>query len=130
MKMEYVDHLVLTVREMKKTSDFYNKILGMEVTVLPDERRELKFGRQKINLQEDGKPYGPASNYGRFWNGNLCFITKTPMEEILKILTDNNIVIEDGPGTRIGATGKIYSVYFRDPEQNLIEVSNHLDDNR
>ncbi len=125
MKIERLDHLVLTVKNMKRSCEFYSKIFDVNIEVLPDGRRELKFGNQKINLQQEDKAYGPKSNYGRSWNGNLFFITRTPMKDILRKLAKNTIPIEDGPGMRSGAMGQIHSVYFHDPEKNLIEVSNY-----
>ena len=125
LAIECIDHLVLTVRDMQRTSAFYQNVLGMSVQLLPDGRVELKFGRYKINLQQEGRSYGPKSNFGRFWNGNLCFITKNSMDEILEVLHHRAVPIEDGPGYRIGATGRIHSVYVLDPEKNLVEISTY-----
>jgi catechol 2,3-dioxygenase-like lactoylglutathione lyase family enzyme len=118
MQIEGLDHLVLTVGDVGRTRDFYERALGMEAVVFGEGRHALAFGAQKINLHEAGVPI-PGS-------ADLCFLTNTPMAEVVEHLGANGIEILEGPVRRTGATGPLLSVYCRDPDQNLIEVSNRL----
>jgi len=129
MKINKLDHLVLTVGDIKKTCDFYTNVLGMEIVHFQEGRKALQFGNQKINLHQLGKEFRPHALRPTLGSADLCFITETPMEEIVEHLTKNNIPILEGPVYRTGAKGKILSVYVRDPDQNLIELSNYSSDN-
>jgi catechol 2,3-dioxygenase-like lactoylglutathione lyase family enzyme len=125
--VQSLDHLVLTVRNMDATLCFYEQALGMvaERFVVADgsTRMALKFGAQKINLHQAGAEFEPKSNRPTPGSADLCFLTQTPLEEWQDHLTKQGIPIEQGPVPRTGATGPILSLYLRDPDQNLIEVS-------
>ncbi|WP_267402846.1 MULTISPECIES: VOC family protein [unclassified Chryseobacterium] len=125
MEIQNIDHLVLTVADIDKTIDFYTQILGFEVVIFGDNRKALTFGNQKINLHQKGKEFEPKAEYPTSGSADLCFIATTDIHEVLKELQDKNIEIIEGIVDRTGALGKIKSVYFRDPDLNLIEVSNY-----
>ncbi|NLR62289.1 VOC family protein [Chitinophaga polysaccharea] len=127
MIITHLDHLVITVKSLAVTCDFYAKILGMEIITFGDDRKALRFGQQKINLHEKGREISPMAALPTMGSADLCFISATPVEDILRELQDNNIpVLEGGIVERTGANGKIRSVYFRDPDGNLLEVSNYI----
>lgn len=127
MEINRLDHLVLTVKNVADTCKFYNEILGMEIITFGNNRKALLFGSQKINLHEKGHEIDPKAAFPTSGSGDLCFIANTPVEKVLEELQDKNIpVLEGGIVERTGATGKIRSVYFRDPDNNLLEVSNYL----
>ncbi|MEN4762031.1 VOC family protein [Chryseobacterium sp. C39-AII1] len=125
MEIQKIDHLVLTVADIDKTIDFYTQILGFEVVTFGDNRKALTFGNQKINLHQKGKEFEPKAEYPTSGSADLCFIATTDIHEVLKELQHKNIEIIEGIVDRTGALGKIKSVYFRDPDLNLIEVSNY-----
>ena len=128
VSLERIDHIVFTVRDIAETCGFYARVLGMRVeTYVYDgvERRALHFGEQKINLHEAGKEFSPRAHRPAPGAIDICFITKTPIDEVVAHLSDCDVAIADGPGVRSGACGPMRSVYFRDPDQNLIEVSNY-----
>ncbi len=127
MKIDHLDHLVLTVASLEKTCDFYSRILGFEVVTFQGNRKALKFGHQKINLHQTGHEFEPKALSPTAGSGDLCFIAETPIDQVIKELQTANITIEIGPVERTGACGKIRSVYLRDPDQNLIEISNYLE---
>jgi catechol 2,3-dioxygenase-like lactoylglutathione lyase family enzyme len=125
----HLDHLVLTVKDIPTTCDFYQHVLGMEVITFGEGRagrKALRFGQQKINLHEIGVEIPPEAASPLPGSGDLCFITDTPIPQVIAHLTTCGVAIEVGPVERTGAVGKILSVYFRDPDGNLIEVSNAL----
>lgn len=126
IKIERLDHLVLTVRSIKETCEFYSKVLGMDVETFGENRKALKFGTQKINLHQVGKEFEPKAAKPTSGSGDICLISSTPIETVAVHLSALAVEIEDGPVQRTGATGPIISLYFRDPDQNLIEVSNYL----
>jgi catechol 2,3-dioxygenase-like lactoylglutathione lyase family enzyme len=123
--IDRLDHLVLTVANMDATVAFYTSVLGMEPVTFGD-RKALRFGEQKINLHQSGKEFEPKAAHPMPGSGDLCFITKTSIEDVILHLQSQQIPIELGPVDRIGAVGKLLSVYLRDPDFNLIEISNHL----
>ncbi len=125
MKINRLDHLVLTVKDINITVDFYVNILGMEKEVFKENRIALKFGEQKINLHALGNEFEPKAANIKEGSADLCFITDTPLEEVISHLKSFNIKIEEGPIKRTGALGCINSVYIRDPDFNLIEISNY-----
>ena len=125
MEISSIDHLVLTVTNINMSCEFYNKILGMEVVKFGDNRIALKFGQQKINLHESGKELEPGASMPTPGSADLCLISPTPMNEIIPYLQQHDVNIIEGPVQRNGATGSIVSVYFRDPDLNLIEVCNY-----
>lgn len=125
MKIKNIDHLVLTVADIKKTVDFYTSILGFEVVTFGENRKALTFGNQKINLHQKGKEFEPKAEHPTCGSADLCFISETDIHEVLQELKEKNIEIIEGIVERTGALGKIQSVYFRDPDLNLIEISNY-----
>lgn len=126
MKIDYLDHLVLTVKSIPATCDFYSTALGMEVVNFGQNRKALQFGTQKINLHELGNEFEPKAQHPTPGSADLCFITSIPVTEVLQHLKRCDVPIVAGPVKRTGALGPIESVYFRDPDLNLIEVSNYL----
>ncbi|MGI9352589.1 MAG: VOC family protein [Rhizobiaceae bacterium] len=122
--IERIDHIVLTVRSVEKTCEFYERVLSMGCETFGDGRKALKFGSQKINLHEAGKEFEPKSHTPTSGSGDFCLITATPIEDVVQHLKEVGIEIEDGPVPRTGAQGNLNSVYFRDPDLNLVEVSN------
>jgi catechol 2,3-dioxygenase-like lactoylglutathione lyase family enzyme len=125
MKIDRLDHLVLTVADIERTCEFYTRVLGMEVVHFGDNRTALKFGRQKINLHQSDKIPGLVADKPTPGSGDLCFITATALAEVIAYLAHCGVPIVAGPGPRAGAIGTIQSVYIRDPDQNLIEISNY-----
>lgn len=125
MQVDRLDHLVLTVKDIAQTCEFYGAVLGMQTITFGDNRTALTFGRQKINLHEHGKDLNLVAHYPTPGSADLCFITKTPLAEVFEHLRRHEVEILAGPITRHGALGPIESVYFRDPDRNLIEVSNY-----
>jgi len=125
MKINRLDHFVLTVKDLEVTVEFYEEILGMEKLVFGDNRYALKFGQQKINLHELGNEFEPKAHNVMSGSADLCFITDTPITEVMTHLSEHQVKITEGPVKRTGAVGDILSVYFRDPDSNLIEVSNY-----
>jgi len=128
MKIDRLDHLVLTVADVTKTCEFYERVLGMETVTFGAGRKALAFGQQKINLHQSGKEFEPKAVKPTPGSGDLCFIASTPLPEVVQHLKAKRIDIVEGPVARTGATGLMQSVYFRDPDGNLIEVSNYADD--
>jgi catechol 2,3-dioxygenase-like lactoylglutathione lyase family enzyme len=118
-----LDHLVLTVRSVEATCAFYAGVLGMEVVTFGEGRKALKFGSQKINLHEQGKEFEPKGAQPTPGSADLCFVTDAPLSEVIEHLNSVGVPILEGPVVRTGAVGPIRSVYFRDPDANLIEVS-------
>ena len=127
MKINRLDHLVLTVNNIEATCSFYKRVLGMKVVVFGGGRKALSFGAQKINLHQKGKEYEPKALKPIPGSADLCFITSVPISEVITHLNSCGIEIIEGPAIRTGATGPIISIYFRDPDLNLIEVSNYED---
>jgi catechol 2,3-dioxygenase-like lactoylglutathione lyase family enzyme len=125
MKIDRLDHLVLTVRDVDATCAFYERALGMAVVTFGEGRRALAFGRQKINLHPAGREFEPKADRPTPGSADLCLIAAVPLEEAIAHLRACGVDIVEGPVTRTGATGPIRSVYFRDPDRNLIEVSTY-----
>ncbi len=126
MKISRIDHIVLTVRDIEATVVFYQTALGMDVETFGEGRTALKFGSQKINLHQYGKEFEPRAESPTPGSGDLCFITKTPLDEAIKHIQNQGVKIIEGPVDRTGAQGAIVSFYFRDPDSNLIEVANYV----
>ncbi|MCG5243734.1 VOC family protein [Azospirillum doebereinerae] len=120
-----IDHLVLTVASIAATCDFYSRVLGMEVVTFAGGRKALSFGAQKFNLHEVGHEFDPKARRPTAGSADFCLITETPLDAVVAHLAAQNVVIEEGPVDRTGATGPIRSVYFRDPDGNLVEVSTY-----
>jgi catechol 2,3-dioxygenase-like lactoylglutathione lyase family enzyme len=125
MEIHHLDHLVLTVADIEKTVQFYTIILGFQVVTFGDNRKALTFGNQKINLHQKGHEFEPKAEHPTSGSADLCFISKTDIHEVLEELKLKNVEIIEGIVDRTGATGKIKSIYFRDPDMNLIEISNY-----
>ncbi|MCE1242602.1 VOC family protein [Oryzomicrobium sp.] len=125
MQIDRLDHLVLTVRDIDATCDFYARVMGMEAVTFGAGRRALSFGRQKINLHQAGKEFEPKAERPTPGSADLCFITATPLEAAMAHVRAAGVTIVEGPVARTGAVGPIQSFYFRDPDLNLIEVSNY-----
>ncbi|MBX4932833.1 MULTISPECIES: VOC family protein [Rhizobium] len=126
IRIDHLDHLVLTVADIAATCDFYARILGMSVETFAEGRKALKFGRQKINLHQAGHEFEPKAKHPVPGSGDLCFITETPLADVISHLQASGVAVEEGPVERTGATGRLRSVYFRDPDGNLIEVSHSI----
>jgi len=125
MKIKSLDHLVLTVKDIESTCKFYSEILGMEVVEFKQGRKALTFGVQKINLHKKDKEFEPKASCPTVGSSDLCFVVDTELCEVEKHLKENNIELIEGPVSRTGAMGEIISVYFRDPDGNLLELSNY-----
>ncbi len=130
MEIERLDHLVLTVDGIETTTAFYAKVLGMKIVTFAGGRKALAFGAQKINLHEQGKEFEPKAHRPTPGSADICFITQTALSEVISHLKACGVGILEGPVRRTGAQGPIESVYFRDPDMNLIEVSNYIHSER
>lgn len=126
MKIDRLDHLVLTVADIERTCAFYSGILGFEVLRFGEGRVALGFGNQKINLHQTGKEFEPKALRPTAGSGDLCFIATTPVDDVMRELNAAGVAIEEGPVGRTGAIGRIRSIYLRDPDQNLLEISNYV----
>lgn len=129
-ELNAIDHLVLTVTDLETTLAFYS-VLGMTPDSFepPDgtKRWALKFGHQKINLHLAGHEFEPKAHSPKPGSTDICFLSDTALAQWQTHLSDHGVAIEQGPATRTGATGPIISLYIRDPDQNLIEISNHAE---
>lgn len=125
MKISRLDHLVLTVRDVEAACSFYSLVLGMEVVTFGGGRKALLFGSQKINLHEKGSEFEPKAEAPTPGSADLCFISDIPLDQVAEFLREQGVDIEEGPVERTGATGKITSLYIRDPDRNLIEISTY-----
>jgi catechol 2,3-dioxygenase-like lactoylglutathione lyase family enzyme len=125
VRVSRLDHLVLTVASIDATVSFYTGILGMTAVTFGAGRTALTFGTSKINLHEAGRELEPRALHPTPGSADVCFIVDDDIRELITELTDAGIAIEEGPVERTGATGPIVSCYLRDPDQNLIELSNY-----
>lgn len=126
--IDHLDHLVLTTAKEVECVDFYTRVLGMRLESFiggtpPVERKAFKFGNQKINLHIKGREFEPKADIPTPGSLDLCFIADCPLEKVIEKLAAESWPIIEGPVMRTGATQKINSVYVRDPDQNLIEIS-------
>ncbi len=128
--IDALDHLVLTVRDPAATVQFYVGVLGMREATAQgapgDGRLALHFGDQKLNVHVAGSEPSPHASSATPGSADLCFVTRTPVEGVLRVLDEHGIDVEQGPVERIGATGPLLSVYVRDPDGNLVELANRL----
>ena len=122
--IDALDHIVLTVADIEATCTFYREVLGMEVAHFGAGRTALAFGGQKINLHPAGREFEPKAHRPTPGSADLCLLTRLAMEDVLARLATRGVPVLEGPVARTGARGPILSVYFRDPDGNLIEVSN------
>ena len=125
IKIDRIDHVVLTVFDIQRTLDFYQRVLGMEPVTFAGGRRGLSFGRQKFNLHQAGREFEPKALKPAPGTMDFCLITEAPLAEVMESLKSHGVAIIEGPVDKTGATGPIKSVYFRDPDGNLVEVSNY-----
>jgi catechol 2,3-dioxygenase-like lactoylglutathione lyase family enzyme len=124
--IDRIDHIVLTVRDVAKTSDFYGRVLGMRVVRFgADGRTALHFGQTKINLHQAGREFEPKAAAPTPGSGDICLITRTPLDSVADHLRACGVEILLGPVGKEGAAGALTSLYFRDPDGNLVEVSNY-----
>jgi catechol 2,3-dioxygenase-like lactoylglutathione lyase family enzyme len=124
--IDHLDHIVLTTRDLEGCIRFYRDVLGMKLESFrtPNETRQaLKYGNQKINLHEWGKEFTPRAHVAAPGTLDLCFIAAVPLDEVIAKLKASGVPIIEGPVAKTGATGPIRSVYVRDPDLNLIEIS-------
>lgn len=126
MQVERLDHLVLTVKDITATVNFYTSVMGMEKVIFGEGRIALSFGNQKINLHQQGNEFEPKAGHVQPGSADLCFIIRQPLAEAIEHLNRCQVRVIDGPVERTGARGKILSAYFRDPDNNLVEISNDL----
>ncbi|GGJ80788.1 VOC family protein [Pseudomonas matsuisoli] len=124
MNISHLDHLVLTVADIDASVDFYERVLGMQALTFGEGRKALAFGHQKINLHQVGKEFEPKAERPTAGSADLCFIVSTSLEAVVEHLRAQGVSVLEGPVRRTGATGPILSVYLRDPDLNLIELSN------
>ena len=126
MEIDRIDHFVLTVHDINETCKLYSRVFGMQVVTFEGGRRALLFGNQKINLHEAGKELEPKALNPTAGSGDVCFITRIPLEHVIDRIRSCGVEIVDGPVRRTGAVGPIESIYVRDPDGNLIEIANYL----
>lgn len=126
IRIDHLDHLVLTLASVDASCDFYARVLGMKVETFAGDRKALSFGNQKINLHRKGHEFEPKAIRPTPGSADLCFIAETAIEDVIAHLGASGIAMEEGPVDRTGAMGPMVSVYFRDPDGNLVEVSNYL----
>jgi catechol 2,3-dioxygenase-like lactoylglutathione lyase family enzyme len=125
MKIDSIDHVVFTVKDINATCDFYTKVLGMEVVTFGEGRKALAFGSQKINLQQSGRESTLIAEKPTPGSADICFVTCVPVSEVIVHLNSCGVRLVGGPVERNGAKGMMTAVYFRDPDLNLVEVSNY-----
>jgi catechol 2,3-dioxygenase-like lactoylglutathione lyase family enzyme len=129
MKIDSLDHLVLTVKDIGATCEFYAKVLGMEVITFGENRKALSFGSQKINLQQLGRESTLKADKPTPGSADVCFITSVSLSDVIAHLNSCGVKLIGGPVERNGARGLMMSLYFRDPDMNLIEVANYVSGN-
>jgi catechol 2,3-dioxygenase-like lactoylglutathione lyase family enzyme len=125
MKIDRLDHLVFTVRDLPAIIAFYTRVLGFREITFGAGRKALGFGQQKINLHTPEQPFEPRAHRPTAGSADLYFITSTPLEAVVEHLKACSVAIEEGPVPRRGALGPITSIYLRDPDSNLIEISSY-----
>jgi len=126
IRIDRIDHFVLTVADIAATCAFYETALGMAVVEFGAGRKALAFGGQKINLHQTGREFEPKARHPTGGSADFCLTTTLPLDEVIAHLGRCGITIEDGPVARTGARGPLASVYIRDPDGNLVEISNEL----
>ncbi|WP_440764041.1 VOC family protein [Natronorubrum sp. DTA7] len=126
MNLTGIDHFVLTVEDVEATCEFYED-LGAEIVTFGDDRKALRFGEQKINLHPVDTDVEPVAREPTSGGGDFCLVTETPIEDVERRLRERDVEIIAGPVDRTGAVGPITSVYFRDPDGNLVEIGRYDD---
>nr|3HUH_A Chain A, Virulence protein STM3117 [Salmonella enterica subsp. enterica serovar Typhimurium]3HUH_B Chain B, Virulence protein STM3117 [Salmonella enterica subsp. enterica serovar Typhimurium]3HUH_C Chain C, Virulence protein STM3117 [Salmonella enterica subsp. enterica serovar Typhimurium]3HUH_D Chain D, Virulence protein STM3117 [Salmonella enterica subsp. enterica serovar Typhimurium] len=127
MIIDRIDHLVLTVSDISTTIRFYEEVLGFSAVTFKQNRKALIFGAQKINLHQQEMEFEPKASRPTPGSADLCFITSTPINDVVSEILQAGISIVEGPVERTGATGEIMSIYIRDPDGNLIEISQYVE---
>ena len=125
MQITNIDHIVLTVKDIDATVQFYESVLGMVAEYFGQGRVALKFGSQKINLHRHGNEFEPKASQPLPGSEDICFITSTELDAAMEHVKSHGVQIIEGPVPRTGANGSIVSFYFRDPDNNLIEVATY-----
>lgn len=125
MKIKQIDHLVLTVKDIAASCRFYTTVLGMEEVGFGQGRKAVVFGNQKINFHQCGQEFEPRALHPKSGSGDLCFITDDPISDVIEHMQSCGVKIIEGPAVRTGARGSMTSIYIRDPDQNLIEISTY-----
>lgn len=129
MNITAIDHVVLTVADMERTIAFYTQVLGMTLATFGDNRKALCFGQQKFNLHQKGNEILPNAQHANAGTIDICLLTDTPLPDVMATLQAHGVeILENGIVPRTGAVGKIHSVYCRDPDGNLIEISQYVDE--
>lgn len=126
MRIERLDHLVLTAKDLQATIHFYARVLGMEAVEFQPGRFALHFGEQKINLHRAGREFEPKARLPTPGSEDLCFVVPIPIGEVVEHVRGLGVTIEQGPVDRTGALGPMRSVYLRDPDGNLIEIASYV----
>ncbi|HFW1292728.1 TPA: VOC family protein [Salmonella enterica subsp. enterica serovar Virchow] len=126
MIIDRIDLLVLTVSDISTTIRFYEEVLGFSAVTFKQNRKALIFGAQKINLHQQEMEFEPKASRPTPGSADLCFITSTPINDVVSEILQAGISIVEGPVERTGATGEIMSIYIRDPDGNLIEISQYV----
>ncbi len=126
MRVQRIDHVVLTVRDIDRTLSFYERTLGLRPVTFGDGRRALAFGDQKLNLHRAGREFEPRARAPTPGSADLCFTTDVPLAEVIDHLARVGVAIELGPVDKTGARRSLRSIYFRDPDGNLVEVANEV----
>jgi catechol 2,3-dioxygenase-like lactoylglutathione lyase family enzyme len=124
IRIDSLDHIVFTVRDPEATIAFYCNVLGMTQETFAGGRIALHFGKQKINLHVAGKEFEPKAEHPMAGSADVCFLTSVPLDEVVETLGTHGVAIVQGPVAKTGAQGPLRSVYVRDPDLNLIEISN------
>ena len=127
MRVLRIDHVVLTVSDVDRTIAFYQRVLGMTAVSFGEGRRALAFGDQKLNLHQAGREFEPKALRPTPGGIDVCFTTDVPLDDVAAHLRSQSVVVEHGPVDKVGARSALRSLYFRDPDGNLIEVSNEVD---
>jgi len=126
MKVKKIDHVVLTVADVDRSTEWYRRALGMEPVTFGKGRRALAFGEQKLNLHRAGREFEPKAAHPTPGSSDLCFVTAVPLDMVIAHLRGVGVAIEAGPVSKVGAQRSLRSVYVRDPDGNLIEISNEM----
>jgi len=126
VKVERIDHVVLTVADVERTIAFYERALGMRAVTFGEGRRALAFGDQKLNLHEAGREFTPHASAPLPGGVDICFTTTTPLDKVISHLHSLGVAIESGPVAKTGARATLRSIYLRDPDGNLIEIANEV----
>jgi len=123
--MSHIDHIVLTVADVDITLSFYQRVLGMKAESYGQGRKALSFGKQKFNLHPKVNDFEPKAEHPTAGSADICLISTTPLAKVIEHFKAQHVKVEKGPVKRVGVSGLITSVYIRDPDHNLIEVSNY-----